>query len=118
MIWARYAATSWIAAALAEQQMEAATRERLRRTCAAEMNYRGQLLLPPRANGGSSPMPEDLRDVAVQKDRSKLNGVTWHDPRTEAIGRAAILNDGMVENAITLRLREGRVGHLVHADAA
>ena len=72
-----------IAAALAGHQMVAAARERLRRTCAAEMNYRGQLFLLLPADFRSSPICEDRRGVSVQEHRRKLGGVARHDSRIE-----------------------------------
>src|SRR5215472_18864688 len=54
-----------IAAALAGHQMVVAACERLRRTCAAEMNYRGQLFLLLPADFRSSPISEDRRGVSV-----------------------------------------------------
>ena len=67
-----------IAAALAGQQMEAAPRECVRWTRAAEMNYRGQLFLPLPADFRSSPISEGRRDVAVQEYRRKLGGAARH----------------------------------------
>src|SRR5215472_5794350 len=107
-----------IAAALAGQQMGAAACEGLCGTCAVEMNYRGQLLPPLPADRHGSLMPEDRRDVAVQEYRRKLGGAARHNPRIKRTRRATVLDDGMVENAIALRLSQGRVGHLVHAGAA
>src|SRR5215471_10445112 len=98
--------------------MEAAACERLCGTCAAEMNYRGQLLPPLPADRHGSPMPEDHRDVAVQEYRRKLDGAARHNPRIKRTRRATVLDDGMVENAIALRLSQGSIGHLVHPDAA
>jgi len=44
--------------------------------------------------------------------------VAWHDPRMEQGRGTSGPNDGMVENAITLRLRQCGIGHLVQADSA
>jgi hypothetical protein len=62
------------AAALTGGRMEAAVRKPLCRTCAAEMNYRGKLLLFPGVGRRFSPVREDCRDVAVQKYRRQLDG--------------------------------------------
>src|SRR5262252_6623950 len=72
--------------------MEAAACERLCRTCAAEMNYRGQLLPPLPADRPGSPMPEDRRDVAVQEYRRKLGGAARHNPRIKRARR--VVEDG------------------------
>jgi len=85
-----------IAAALAGQQMEAAACERLCRTCAAEMNYRSQLLPPLPADRDGSPMPEDRCNVAVQEYRRKLDGAARHNPRIKRTRRATVLDDGMM----------------------
>src|SRR5215472_14241314 len=98
--------------------MEAAACERLCRTRAAEMNYRGQLLPPLPADFRGSPISEGRRDIAVQKHRRQLGGAARHYPRIKRTRRATVLDDDMMENAIALRLREGGIGHLVHPDAA
>src|SRR5690349_22953258 len=107
-----------VAVVLAGDQMEAATRERLGQPGAAEMNYGGEFLLVLRAGRRVWPVRENPRDIAVQEYRRELGGVAWHDPRMEQGRGTAGLDDGMVENAIALRLRQRGVGHLVHADSA
>jgi hypothetical protein len=47
-----------------------------------------------------------------------LGGVAWHDQRMEQGRGTAGLNDGMVEDAVALRLRQRGIGHLIHADSA
>ena len=82
-----------IAAALPEHEAEAAARECLRRTCAAEMNDRSQLLplltadlrIPTRAENGC--------DVAVQEHRRELGGVAWHDRTTWMMARNKTLEE-------------------------
>jgi hypothetical protein len=98
--------------------MEAAVCKRLCRTRAGEMNYRGQLLPPLPADFCSSPRSKYRRDVPVQQHRRQFGGAARHDPRIKRTRRATVLDDVMVENAIAFHLRKGRVGHLVHADAA
>ena len=71
-----------IAAALTGDRTEATAREPLRRTCAAEMNYRGELLRLP-AGRSFWPVREDCRSVAVQKHRRQLDGAARWDPRIE-----------------------------------
>jgi hypothetical protein len=44
--------------------------------------------------------------------------LAWHDPRMEQGRGTTGFDDSMVENVIALRLRQRRVGHLVHADGA
>ena len=107
-----------ITAALPGRQAEAAARECRRWTCAAQMNYRSQLLPLLTADFHLSAMTKNRCDVPVQEHRRKLCGVARHDPRMERGRGTANLDDGMVENAIAFRLRERRVGHLVHADSA
>jgi hypothetical protein len=55
-----------IAAALAGDQMEAAAREPLGRTCTTEMNYCGELLRVLRASPRAWPARENCGDIAVQ----------------------------------------------------
>src|SRR3984893_6023646 len=106
-----------IAAALLGYQAEAAARECRRWTCAAQMNYRSQLLPLLTVDFRLSAMAKNRRDAPVQEHSRELCGVARHDPRIEPSRGTASLNDGMVENAIPLHLRECRVGHLVHADS-
>jgi len=63
-------------------------------------------------------MAKNRCNVPVQENRRKLCGMARHDPRIQRSRGTAGLGDGMVENAIALRLRERRVGHLIHADRA
>ena len=70
-----------IATALPGHETEAAARECRRRTCAAQMNDRSQLLPLLTADPRVSTMAEDRCDFAVQEYRCKLCGVTRHDPR-------------------------------------
>ena len=107
-----------ITATLPGHQAEAAARECRRWTCAAQMNYRGQLLPLLTADPRVSTMAEDRCDFAVQEHRGELGGVALHDPRMAQGRGTAGLNDGMVENPITLSLRQRGVGHLIHADSA
>ena len=107
-----------IAATFPGHQGEAAARECRRWTCAAQMNYRSQLLPLMTADFRLAAMVKNRRDVAVQEYRRKLSGMAWHDPRMERVAETAGLNHGMVENAIALRLRPRGVGHLIHADSA
>src|ERR1700719_4366058 len=72
-----------IAAALSGDRTEATAREPLRRTCAAEMNYRGELLRLLPAGRSFWPVREDCRSVAVQKHRRQLDGAARWDPRIE-----------------------------------
>src|SRR5215469_8213442 len=96
--------------------MEAAAHERFRRTRAAEINYRSQLLLLLRAYCRSRPMADNSLDITLQENRRKLSGVGRRYPRIETVGRAAVLDDHMMKNAIALRFGIGCIGHLVHAD--
>src|SRR5215467_12238504 len=107
-----------ITAALPGHEAEPAARECRRWSCATQMNDRGQLLSLLTADFRLSAVAKNRCDVPVQEHRRKLGGVAWHDPRMEQGRRTAGLDDGMVENAIALRLRQGRIGHLVHADSA
>src|SRR5438874_4615657 len=95
-----------------------AARECRRWTCAAEMNYCGQLLPLLTADFRLSAMAKKRCDFPVQEHRRKFRGVARHDARMERGCGTSALNDSMVQNAITLHLRERRVGHLVHADSA
>src|ERR1700730_14085985 len=72
-----------IAAALSGDRTEAPAREPLRRTCVAEMNYRGELLRLLPAGRSFWPVRADCRSVAVQKHRRQLDGAARGDPRTE-----------------------------------
>ena len=64
-----------ITAALPGHQSEPAARECLRRTGAAQMNYRGQLLPLLTAEFRFSMMPENCGEVAVQEHRREFGGV-------------------------------------------
>src|SRR5260370_30609001 len=81
------------------------------------MNYRSQLLPLLTADFRLSAMAKNRRDASVQEHSRELCGVARHDPRMERGRGTARLDDGMVKNAIPLRLRECRVGHLVHANS-
>ena len=63
-------------------------------------------------------MAKNRRDFSVQEYRRKFCGMARHDERMERGCRTSALDDGMVQNAITLGLRERRIGHLVHPDGA
>src|SRR5271156_1320275 len=107
-----------IAAALPGHETKAAARECRRWTCATQMDHRSQLLPLLTADPRVSTMAENRCDFAVQEHRRELGGVEWHNPRMEQGRGTAGLSNGMVENAIALRLRRRGVGHLVHADSA
>jgi hypothetical protein len=85
---------------------------------AAKMNNDGELLPVLQAGRGARPVRENGGDVAVQKHRRERNGVAGHDASTEPVQQAAVLDDSMAADAIASSLGEGRIGHLVHADAA
>ena len=70
-----------IAATLPGYQAEAAARECRRWTCAAQMNYRSQLLPLLTADFHPSAMAKNRCDVPVQEHRRKLRGMARHDPR-------------------------------------
>src|SRR5215831_18958737 len=82
------------------------------------MNDRGQLLPLLTPDFCLSAVAKNRCDVAVQEYRRELGGVAWYDPRMEQGRRTAGFDDGMVENAVALRLRQCGVGHLVHPDSA
>src|SRR5205807_1742666 len=111
-----------VAATLAGGQLEAAAREFLGRASAAEMDDGGEVLLLPRARGRAGSAGEDRRDVAVEEHRGELDGVARRHAEAEAaqpagapFARDAALDDNVAADAIAPRLREGGVGHLVHA---
>src|SRR5689334_5719237 len=82
------------------------------------MNYRGQLLALLTAVFRLSVMAKNRCELAVQEHCREFGGVAWHDPRMEQGRGTAGLNDGMVKDAIALRLCQRGVGHLIHADGA
>ena len=93
-----------ITAALPGHQSEPAARECLRRTGAAQMNYRGQLLPLLTVEFCLSAMAKNRCELAIQAHRREFGGVAWHDPRIEQGRGTAGLNDGMVKDAIAVRL--------------
>src|SRR5439155_18141990 len=104
---------------LALCQAEAAAREGAGRAAAAEMDEGGDVLpLPWRRRRQRG---QQGRDLAIEVDRGELDGMARHDAAVEAVEPAAaailpgaIVDDGVVADAVPPRLGEGRVGHLVH----
>src|SRR5882762_4321960 len=64
-----------IAAALAGHHLKATAREGRGRTCAAEMDEGGEILLLLRAGRGVGHARENRRDLAVQVNGSEFDGV-------------------------------------------
>src|SRR5215469_16903447 len=96
--------------------MEAAAHERFRRTRAAKINYRSQLLLLLRAYCRSRPMADNSLDITLQENRRKLSGAGRQYPRIETAGRAAVLDDHTMKNAIAVRFGIGSIGDALKAE--
>src|SRR5262252_2081959 len=111
--------------ALTRARYEAAAREGLGPRRSAQVNDRSQVVLLPERCRWNFVFGERARDGPVQKGRGHLDGVAGNDAcvrpvepaRSEVIPRA-VLNYGVVANAITLCVPERRIGDLKHADGA
>ena len=90
-----------------------------------EVNHGGQILLPLERDLADPLRSQRLGDLAIEQRRSQLDGMARQDPGVETVEPArfpivprAVLDHHVVVNAIALRLAEGPVGNLVHANRA
>jgi hypothetical protein len=95
-----------ITAALAGGQTKPALGKGLGRTRAAQMDYRGKLLLVLRIRLAMSPAGENRPEIAIQINRRELNGVARQHPRIESAEPAGVFYDNVIVDTKSSRLGE------------
>src|SRR5450631_3431179 len=114
-----------ISASLTRRQLEAAPDVGIARTCAAEMDHCGQLLLMFERREIQVMALQSACDGAIEIRRRELHRMGRDHPCVQAIEPAripiaprAIFGNGMIVDAIASGLGKGAIGDLVHADCA
>jgi len=107
-----------VPALLARDEAEPAARVGIARALAAEMDDGGQILLLPERRGDDAPALQGAGDHAIEHRRGQLDRVARQHARVETPEPALVLGHHVIAHAEALRLPEGGIGDLVHADRA
>src|SRR5580698_87920 len=114
-----------VTASLSFRQSQAAPHVGIACAGAAQVDDRGQILLAlERCEPDAVPL-QCARHAAVEIGRRELHRMRGDDARVQTVEPAglpvapwAVLDDGMIADAIVPRFGEGAVGDLVHAHRA
>ena len=82
------------------------------------MDDRGQVLLLPERRGDDATALQGAGDHAIEHRRGQLDRVARQHARVEPPEPALVLGHHVIAHAEALRLPEGGIGDLVHADRA